>query len=122
MELWRKTLGATAGLFGAIGVGLAAAGAHLTDKPVVTTAAYFLLFHAVALLALCAIAHRRPTRLLLGAGTAIAVGTILFSGDLAVRGLANVILVHRAAPTGGMVLIVAWLAVAAALPSALSTD
>jgi uncharacterized membrane protein YgdD (TMEM256/DUF423 family) len=121
MRLWLMCLGALSGLFGAAGVALAAAGAHRPGAAIVTTAAYFLLFHAAALAAICALARDRARPGLLFAGTLIAGGTAVFSGDLALRGLANLILVHMAAPTGGMLLIAGWLTIAIAIPASLRT-
>ena len=119
MRLWLMGLAAFAGLMGAAGVGLAAAAAHLTGDPVLRTAADFLLFHAAALLAICALAARRRPIGLLAAGSLIAVGSVLFCGDLALRVLAGLRLVPMAAPTGGMLLIAGWLVAAAAAPFAL---
>ena len=116
MRVWLMALGALAGVFGAAGVGLAAVGAHRSGSPTVTTAAYFLLFHAAGLAALCALAQPRLDRGILIAGSLIGVGAILFSGDLALRALSNVILVHMAAPTGGVLMILGWLVAAVALP------
>ena len=110
-------LAALAGLYGAAGVGLAAAGAHLTGGTTVTTAAYFLLFHAGALVAFCGIAMLVPRPLATClAASGIALGAALFSGDLAIRGLAGVTVGRLVAPTGGMVLIAGWLVAAVALP------
>jgi uncharacterized membrane protein YgdD (TMEM256/DUF423 family) len=120
MRLWIMGLGAIAGLFGAAGVALAAAGAHLAGGAVVTTAADFLLFHAGALVALSLAAGLLPrSGLLCVAASAIALGTTLFSGDLAIRGLAGATPVRLAAPTGGMLLIAGWLVATAAIPLAL---
>lgn len=120
MRGWLVTLAALAGLVGAAGVALAAIGAHHSSNPNVTTAAHFLLFHAPALLALCAIA-REPRRLgLLFAGSLIALGVTLFSGDLALRALVRVTPVPMAAPTGGILMILGWLGAAVAVPWALS--
>ena len=41
-------------------------------------------------------------------------GTTLFASDIALRGLADLRLFPMAAPTGGSLMIAAWLAVAAA--------
>ncbi len=119
MNLWLKALGLVACLMGACGVALAAAGAHRSGNPIVTTAAYFLLFHAAALVGFCALLQSRRSLVLASAGTMVALGATLFSGDLALRGLAEVTLVHMAAPTGGMLMIIGWLIAAVALPSLL---
>lgn len=116
MRGWLGFLGAIAGLMGAAGVTLAAVGAHHSSNPNVTTAAYFLLFHAPALLGLSALSRDRAEPAALVAASLIALGATLFSGDLALRALANVTLVHMAAPTGGVLLILGWLVAAVALP------
>ena len=116
MRGWWKCLTALAGLMGASGVGLAAAGAHRSGNPNVTTAAYFLLFHAAAIIALCARAPVRGWRAILVAASLLALGVILFSGELAAHALADVGLPF-AAPTGGILLILGWLVAAIALPA-----
>ena len=105
-----------AGLMGAGGVALAAADAHAAPGAGLAGAAYMLLFHAAALLGGAAL-HRegvlsRP--LLLIVLVAWIVGAALFSGDVALRAFAGHRLFPMAAPTGGVILIAAWLALAAA--------
>lgn len=119
MRLWRAILAVFAGLFGASGVAAAAAAAHIANDASLHTAADFLLFHAAALLALVAAERGQPHRGVLAAGTLIAAGTVLFSGDLAMRVLAGVRLLPLAAPTGGLLLIAGWLTAALALPLAM---
>ena len=116
---WTMVLAVLAGLLGAAGVAAAATAAHIAGDASLHTAADFLLFHAAALLALVAMAGSRPHRGLLAAGSLIAVGTALFSGDLALRVLAGLRPWPMAAPTGGTLLIAGWLAVAVAGPLAL---
>jgi uncharacterized membrane protein YgdD (TMEM256/DUF423 family) len=105
-----RILGLLAGLAGLLGVALSAAAAHLAPGQTLDTAARFLLLHAgvlVGLVALLAGASIRPGigRL---AGYAIVLGLVLFSGDLAVRAFFAVPLAPRAAPTGGILLMVGW--------------
>ena len=119
MRGWLAGLGSLASLFGAAGIALAAIGAHRNGSPSVTTSAFFLLFHAGALVGFCAIVQRAPQRLLLAAASMIAIGTILFSGELALHALADVATLSRLAPIGGSLLILGWLLAAAALPRAL---
>lgn len=113
-------LASLAGLYGAAGVALAAAAAHIAGGGSAATAANFLLFHAGALAALATAASttRRPLPLCIAAGL-VALGTAMFSGDLAARGLGGVSLVRMMAPTGGVLMIAGWLAAAVALPLAL---
>ncbi len=105
-----------AGLMGASGVILAAAGAHAAPNAGLDSAAYMLLFHAAALLGGAALAQQgllwRP--LALGALVAWVVGTALFSGDITMRAFVGHRLFAMAAPAGGVVLIAAWLALIAA--------
>jgi uncharacterized membrane protein YgdD (TMEM256/DUF423 family) len=85
---------AFAGLMGAAGVVLLAAGAHAAPGAGLDGAGQMLLFHAAAVLA---------------AAIGLVVGATLFSGDIAMRALAGHRLFPMAAPTGGMVLIASWL-------------
>ena len=105
-----------AGLIGASGIILAAAGAHAAPHAGLDGAAYMLLFHAAALLGGAALAQQglvwRP--LMLTVLIAWVAGAALFSGDIAMRAFAEHRLFAFAAPTGGFILIAAWLALAAA--------
>ena len=118
MRVWSMVLAALAGLYGAMGVVLAALGAHAGAGPNVTTAADFLLFHAAALVGACACVDARGGRAVLLAASLWALGAFLFSGELALHALAGVSPIPLAAPTGGLVLIAGWLLAAAALPLA----
>ena len=85
-----------------------------------TTAANFLLFHAAALVALAGLAAGRRRAMPLNiAASAIALGTLLFCGHLALHALADRVPLPWAAPFGGTLLILGWLIAAAALPFAL---
>jgi uncharacterized membrane protein YgdD (TMEM256/DUF423 family) len=103
-----------AGLMGAGGVILAAAGAHAAPHAGLDSAAYMLLFHAAAVLGGSALMQQglvwRPLALL--ALIAWIAGSALFSGDIALRAFAAHRLFPMAAPTGGVILIAAWLALA----------
>lgn len=107
---------ALAGVMGASGVILAAAGAHAAPNAGLDGAAYMLLFHAAALLGGVALAQQgilwRPLMLTVLIGWV--AGATLFSGDIALRAFAGHRLFPMAAPTGGIVLIVAWLVLLAA--------
>jgi uncharacterized membrane protein YgdD (TMEM256/DUF423 family) len=111
MSLPRRLLLALAGLMGAAGVALAAAGAHLGgDK--LSTAALFLLIHASAVAGLAG--GQTPRRGLLLAAGLLALGAFLFSGDIAARAFWGARLFPMAAPAGGMILIAGWLGLALA--------
>jgi uncharacterized membrane protein YgdD (TMEM256/DUF423 family) len=112
---------ALAGLMGAGGIVLAAVGAHAAPKAGLDNAAYMLLFHAAAILCGASLMQQgllwRP--LMLGVLTAWVVGAVLFSSDIALRAFLGHRLFALAAPTGGVILIAAWLGLAAAAVSAL---
>jgi uncharacterized membrane protein YgdD (TMEM256/DUF423 family) len=105
-----------AGLMGAAGVALLAAGAHASPGAGLDSAGQILLFHAAALTGgVAALAQGllvRPLGLI--ALAAFVLGAVLFSGDIALRAFAGQRLFPFAAPTGGTILILAWLAVAVA--------
>jgi uncharacterized membrane protein YgdD (TMEM256/DUF423 family) len=105
-----------AGLLGDAGVILAAAGAHAAPNAGLEGAAYLLLFHAAAVLGGTALAQQgllwRPLALV--ALIAWIGGAALFAGDIALRAFAGHRLFAFAAPTGGVILIGAWLVLALA--------
>jgi uncharacterized membrane protein YgdD (TMEM256/DUF423 family) len=109
-----------AGVMGADGVILAAASAHQPDAARLASASSMLLFHSLAVLAVVALAERGVIHLRIGMAAAFGfvIASALFAGDLTLRQYAGHSLFPMAAPTGGTVLIVSWvaLAVAAAWP------
>jgi uncharacterized membrane protein YgdD (TMEM256/DUF423 family) len=110
-----------AGLMGAGGIALAAAAAHMAPGAGLDSAAYMLLFHAAAVLGGAALTQQsvlwRPPALFVLA--AWVLGAALFSADIAMRAFAWHRLFPMAAPSGGIILIVAWLVLAAAAIGAL---
>jgi uncharacterized membrane protein YgdD (TMEM256/DUF423 family) len=112
---------ALAGLIGACGVILAAAGAHVAPNAGLDSAAYLLLFHAAAVLGGAALTQQgllwRPLALLVL--IAWIAGAGLFAGDVALRAFAGHRLFPFAAPAGGIILIAAWLGLCAAAIGAL---
>jgi uncharacterized membrane protein YgdD (TMEM256/DUF423 family) len=112
---------ALAGLIGAAGVILAAAGAHAAPNAGLDGAAYLLLFHAAAVLGGAALTQQgllwRP--LALAVLIAWIAGGALFSGDVALRAFDGNRLFPMAAPTGGIILIAAWVGLFAAAIGAL---
>ncbi|WP_306027546.1 DUF423 domain-containing protein [Stappia sp. MMSF_3263] len=105
-----------AGLSGLAGVALSAAAAHSAAANLLDPAARMLLFHAPAFLALALLvpawgrggAVRRV--LALGAA-ALALGLLLFCGDLCARAWLGHRLFAFAAPLGGTLLMSGWLAI-----------
>ena len=112
MNLGVRILIVLAALSGLLGVGLSAAAAHVTGGQL-ATAAQFLLFHAPALLALVALtaAGLLQPGLAQAAGYLLVLGLILFCGDLSRRAFSGAALFPRAAPTGGILLMLGWLMV-----------
>lgn len=115
MRRWSYVVASIAALEGAAGVVLSAAGAHIESSANLDTASRFLLIHAAAALALAAIAAANIVyeRWLGGAIAALQAGVALFAGDLALRSLAGAKLFPYAAPIGGSLVILGWLAAAA---------
>ena len=103
-----------AGVMGADGVILAAAAAHQADASRLASASTMLLFHATAVLGAIALIERRVLHLQIGltAAAGFVIAAALFAGDLTMRTYAGHGLFPMAAPTGGTLLIVSWLALA----------
>ena len=115
-----RILAILAAIMGADGVILAAAAAHQPDAARLASASSMLLFHALAVLAVVALAERGilHLRIAMLAAWGFVVAAALFAGDLALRQYAGHSLFPFAAPTGGTLMIASWLtlAVAAAWP------
>ena len=105
-----------AGIMGADGVILAAASAHQPDASRLASASSMLLFHATAVLAVVALAERGVIDVRIGIAAALGfvIAAALFAGDLTLRQYAGHGLFPLAAPSGGTLLIVSWLALAMA--------
>jgi uncharacterized membrane protein YgdD (TMEM256/DUF423 family) len=107
---------ALAGLMGAAGIALAAASAHAAPGAGLDSAATMLLFHAAALVGGAALMQQgvlwRPLAFIVLAAWIVGAG--LFSGDIAMRAFAGHRLFPFAAPSGGMIMIAAWLALTVA--------
>ena len=103
-----------AGVMGADGVILAAASAHQPDASRLASASSMLLFHATAILGIVALAERAIVHARIGVAAAFGfvLASALFAGDLTLRQYAGHSLFPWAAPTGGTLLILSWLAVA----------
>lgn len=116
---WPNRFLILASVFGAIGVALAAIGAHaladiLVGKAAVRfdTALRMHLTHAPALLALAAAAHLARPRWWLAACSLMSLGTLVFCGGLylAATGASSALL--PIVPAGGSLLILSWLVAA----------
>lgn len=97
------------GLCGAAGVGLSAAAAHLGGA-FTGTVASFLLAHAPVFVAVGLTGANRIAKI---ACLVLAVGLVLFCGDLLMRDFGGTRLMAMAAPTGGTLLLAGWLVLAA---------
>lgn len=114
MRVLEKLIAVAAGVFGATGIILSAVAAHLEPSAALQNASLILLVHAPALIAgLVAVRVRVLPRFggMLGV-LALAIGVILFSGDLSLRIFVGMPLFPLAAPIGGMALILGWAIIA----------
>lgn len=113
----RRTIACTAAAFGGLGVIAGAFGAHALKATLAAdrialwqTAVDYQIWHALALLALAALApglDARPVRL---AGLLFASGIFLFSGSLYLLALGAPRPLGLLTPFGGLALIGGWLA------------
>jgi uncharacterized membrane protein YgdD (TMEM256/DUF423 family) len=117
MRLW-IVLGA---LNAFISVAAGAFGAHVLRArltpdllAIFETGARYHMYHALGLLAVGLLAHVRPSPLLAGAGWAMLVGIVLFSGSLYVLALSGVRALGAITPLGGLGFLAGWLLLAAA--------
>lgn len=101
-----STLG---GLCGALAIAAYAGAAHGGDNHLGSIAP-LLLGHAPALLVLALLAPARRAATI--GGALLVVGLALFCGDLFMRDITGNRLFPLAAPTGGSLMILGWLAVA----------
>lgn len=109
----RNWLVAAAGLAGAAGVALAAVAAHRVESAALATAATMLMIHAVAGLALAALSGTGDqAKRWCGVGGVLLAAAALFAGDIALHTLVGFHIFPMAAPLGGSLLILSWLAVA----------
>jgi uncharacterized membrane protein YgdD (TMEM256/DUF423 family) len=107
---------AGAGIFGLLGVGLGAFGAHglasvlLANDRVATwdTAVLYQLVHTLLLLGLGILDHVRPSKLLSVATWLSIAGICIFSGSLYVLSLTNLRWLGAITPLGGLSFMIAW--------------
>ena len=111
-SLPERILAAAGGLAGAVGVALSAAAAH-AGGAFTGTVATMLLAHAPALLAVGLLGGAYGGHLLRLGAYCLLLGLLLFSGDLLMRDYSGQHLFPMAAPTGGTLMIVGWLIIAA---------
>ncbi|MGO4711870.1 DUF423 domain-containing protein [Bradyrhizobium sp. 2TAF24] len=111
-----KPLAAVAALMGAAGVVLAALSAHEPDAARLGSASNMLLFHAVVIIGSVLLVNSGFAQRHIGliAALAFVAGAGLFAGDLVLRQFAGQGVFPMAAPTGGTLMILGWLALAIA--------
>jgi uncharacterized membrane protein YgdD (TMEM256/DUF423 family) len=116
---WQRRFLILACLFGAIGVALAAIGAHALAEILVgkaalrfDTALRMHLIHAPALLALAASAPLAGRRWWLAACALMSLGTMVFCGGLYLAAIAGSTALLPIVPAGGSALILSWLVAA----------
>lgn len=102
-----------AGIAGALGVALAAAGAHVPDGGRLGTAGSMAMAQAPALLAL-GLFLPGGNLLLKISSWVIAAGLFLFAGELALHTLAGIAALGMLAPVGGSAMIFGWIGIAVA--------
>ncbi len=112
---------ALAGLMGAAGIVLTAAGAHGKPGAGLDSAGYLLLIHAAAVIAGTVAARfgliLRPLGLVVLWGFVLGAG--LFAADVSARAYLGHRLFPFAAPAGGTLLIASWLVLVAAALAAM---
>lgn len=113
-------LAALAALMGAAGGALAAAGVHASGGELALRGADFLILHACAALAIAA--HARvatsSARGLIIIGFGMEAGATLFAAELAVRAFTGERIFPFAAPIGGTIMLLAWVALAVVFAAA----
>ncbi len=107
-----------AAVFGFLGVGAGAFGAHgLTTyfnahpdlEDIFRTAVQYQMVHTLALIGAAYAVDRYPGRGARWSGVLFAVGIILFSGSLYVLSLANLPIMGAVAPLGGLAFLGGWI-------------
>lgn len=109
-----------AGLFGFLGVGFGAFGAHALKArlspellAVYRTAVEYQFWHTLALLAVGLLALMRPGPLLGASGWCFALGILIFSGSLYALALSGVRVLGAITPLGGLLFLAGWALLAA---------
>jgi uncharacterized membrane protein YgdD (TMEM256/DUF423 family) len=117
MRLWivlgavNAFLSVAAGAFGAHGL-KARLGPELLT--IFETGARYHMYHSLGLIAIGLVAQARPSPLLSGAGWAMLVGILLFSGSLYALALTGVRALGAITPMGGLGFLAGWALLAAA--------
>ena len=104
---------------GGLGVAIGAAGTHVLEGRIdsdaldtLETAVRFQMYHALALIALGAVAAVWEARLVTVAGVLLSIGTVIFCGSLYILALLGIGVFGAVAPIGGLSLMAGWGALA----------
>ena len=118
--MWTFWVGLGA-LFGALGVGLGAFGAHALkarlspeDLAIFEVGVRYQMYHGLALIGLGFVASKIDAGLLRTAGWLFVVGIIIFSGSLYTLVLSGIRVLGAVTPIGGVAMIIAWILLAIA--------
>lgn len=111
-----RTWLAVGALFGMTGVALGAFGAHgLAERLAANgraatydTAVQYHLIHAVALVAIGALAAAMPNANFNTAGLLLTIGTLVFSGALYTLAIFDLRIMGAVAPIGGALMVAGW--------------
>jgi uncharacterized membrane protein YgdD (TMEM256/DUF423 family) len=106
-----------AAIFGALGVGIGAFGAHGLAATLEAngrgetfrTATLYHLIHALALLGAAWVSTQFDSQFVIYAGYAFVAGILLFSGSLYVLAIFNIGIMGAIAPLGGLAMIAGWI-------------
>lgn len=112
-----------ASIFGALGVGIGAFGAHGLSAileangraDTFSTGTLYHLVHAVALLGIGVAAYHIDSNLLRYAGYFIVAGILLFSGSLYILSIFDIRIMGAVAPLGGTAFIIGWVLIGVAV-------
>ena len=111
-----KVFIALGAVFGFLGVGAGAFGAHALAQrlppdllAVFETGARYHLIHALALVLVGVTLHLFPQRCIALSGWAFCAGIMVFSGSLYALALSGVRVLGAVTPLGGVALLVGWL-------------
>jgi uncharacterized membrane protein YgdD (TMEM256/DUF423 family) len=115
MTIWIWILAASVN--GLLAIAAGAAASHLFAADVhrialMSTAAQYAMYHALALIALAALAARgagRVERFLAAAGWLFLAGTVLFSGSLYLLALTGTPVFAQVTPIGGIAFMLGWM-------------
>ncbi|QSQ18764.1 DUF423 domain-containing protein [Pyxidicoccus parkwayensis] len=118
MMRWWLVVGAVNGF---LSVAAGAFGAHALKARlpqdllvIFETGARYHMYHALGLVAVGLLGQLRPSPLLSGAGWAMLVGIVLFSGSLYALALSGVRVLGAITPLGGLGFLAGWLLLAVA--------